>query len=146
VAVWRGVTGVHARLAGALDDALQRGLGLSLTDTEALEAIGGGPDGRARISALGPPLGLTPSGASRCVDRLERAGLVVREACPEDGRGWFAAITDTGRGRLRAALALRRSALTGPVGEILSDDEAACAARWAVPPRGPGDVPDPGYG
>jgi DNA-binding MarR family transcriptional regulator len=33
---------------------------------------------------------------TRLVDRLERAGLIERVACDDDGRGLFAALTDGG--------------------------------------------------
>lgn len=34
--------------------------------------------------------------ASRLIDRLEKAGLVERQACPEDARGQFVALTQKG--------------------------------------------------
>jgi DNA-binding MarR family transcriptional regulator len=46
---------------------------------------------------------LSRSGLTRLVDRLERQGLVQREACLTDGRGLFAVLTDKGYERLRAA-------------------------------------------
>ena len=58
-----------------------------------------------RVSELSAATLLTVSGVSRLVDRLVRAGLVVKEACEEDGRGAEVALTPTGRGRLRAARA-----------------------------------------
>lgn len=131
VPAWRGMARAHAHVARRLDEALQAGAGLALTDVEALEAIARAPGGRARISALGRVAALTPSGASRCVDRLARAGLVVREACPEDRRGQLAAITGAGRARLDEALAIRDEVLSGVLGELFAEDELATMAAWA---------------
>ena len=55
------------------------------------------PDGRMRMSELADSVLLSRSGLTRLVDRLERDGLLEREPCEEDARGYFAAITDRGR-------------------------------------------------
>lgn len=128
---WKGMARAHAHVARRLDEAVQAGVGLALTDVEALEAIGDAEGGRARISALGRVASLTPSGASRCVDRLARAGLVEREACPEDRRGQLAVITGAGRTRLAEALAIRDEVLGGVLGELFTEQELAVMADWA---------------
>jgi len=46
---------------------------------------------------------LSKSGLSRLVDRMVDAGLVRRERCQDDRRGWFAVLTDQGRSALRRA-------------------------------------------
>jgi DNA-binding MarR family transcriptional regulator len=46
---------------------------------------------------------LSKSGLSRLVDRMVEAGLVRRERCEDDRRGWFAVLTDQGRSALRRA-------------------------------------------
>jgi DNA-binding MarR family transcriptional regulator len=46
---------------------------------------------------------LSKSGLSRLVDRMVEAGLVRRERCQDDRRGWFAVLTDRGRSALRRA-------------------------------------------
>ena len=46
---------------------------------------------------------LSASGVSRLVDRLERDGLVRRERCTEDGRGYWAVLTAAGRRQLKEA-------------------------------------------
>jgi DNA-binding MarR family transcriptional regulator len=46
---------------------------------------------------------LSRSGLTRLVDRLEKDGLIERQQCKTDQRGLFAAITETGRRRFRAA-------------------------------------------
>jgi DNA-binding MarR family transcriptional regulator len=46
---------------------------------------------------------ISRSGLTRLVDRLEREGLVRREACDDDARGLFAVLTEAGYQRLRRA-------------------------------------------
>jgi len=48
---------------------------------------------------------LSASGVSRLVDRLERDGLVRRERCSEDGRGYWAVLTTRGERTFREARA-----------------------------------------
>jgi len=55
------------------------------------------PGDRLRMSDLAAQTGLTPSGLTRAVDRLQQQGLVTRQSCPEDRRGAFAVLTEDGR-------------------------------------------------
>jgi DNA-binding MarR family transcriptional regulator len=129
---WRGLLRAHADLVRRLDAGLRASHGLSLTSYEALMLLGTSPRGRMRISELSDATLLSVSGMSRMVDRLVRDGLVVREACEEDGRGAEVALTTSGRGRLRAARAghladVRREFLTR-----FSDEELdAMGGYWS---------------
>ena len=53
---------------------------------------------------------LSRSGMTRLVDRLEREGLLTRDACTDDGRGTYAVLTEKGEACLAAA---RRTHLNG---------------------------------
>jgi DNA-binding MarR family transcriptional regulator len=59
---------------------------------------------RLRMSDLAAQCGLTPSGVSRAVDRLEAEGLVRRVKCPSDLRGAHAEVTPKGNKIIVAAL------------------------------------------
>ena len=136
LAAWHGMLRTHAVLVRRLDDDLRARHGLSVTSYEALMLLGTSPRRRMRISELSGATLLSVSGMSRMVDRLVREGLVVREACEEDGRGAEVALTPSGRRRLRAA---RAGHLAGVRREFLSrfsDDElAAMGAFWSrIPP------------
>ena len=61
-------------------------------------------DGTLSAGELGRRLGLSQPAAWRRVRRLEEAGLVRREASPEDGRGVLASITDQGREVVEVAM------------------------------------------
>jgi len=76
------------------------------------------------MSDLAAQTDLTPSGLTRAVDRLSEAGLVRREACREDRRGAFAALTGSGEARMREALDIHR----GQLAELLDGVLALTAA------------------
>ncbi len=102
---WRGLLRVHASLIGEMDEEMRERHGISLSGYEVLMLVGDAPRRRMRVSELSAATLLSVSGISRLVNRLVRDGLVVKEACEDDGRGAEVALTPTGRGRLRAARA-----------------------------------------
>jgi DNA-binding MarR family transcriptional regulator len=77
---------------------------LAAVEFEVLIRLGRSPRGRLRMTDLSAQTSLTTSGITRVIDRLDRAGLVRREACPTDRRSSYAVITATGRGKLDAIL------------------------------------------
>ena len=97
LAAWRGMLRVHAEMTRALDAELTRRHGLPLTSYEVLLFLADAPAGRMRMAELADSVLLSRSGLTRLVDRLEGDGLLRREQCEDDARGWFAAITDRGR-------------------------------------------------
>jgi DNA-binding MarR family transcriptional regulator len=83
-----------------------------------------------------------PSGATVAVDRLERRGLVRREAHPEDNRRKLVRLTDAG---LRTAAAARKI-LTDPppaLAALSADDLSALTRIFAVLNSGPKPPPIP---
>jgi DNA-binding MarR family transcriptional regulator len=100
---WRGMLRVHAGLVKALDAELAAVHGLPLTSYEVLLYLADAPGGRLRMAELADAVLLSRSGLTRLVDRMEREGLIRREQCPNDARGWFAAITHTGLQTFRTA-------------------------------------------
>lgn len=63
--------------------------------------------GRLNLGGLAEELGAIPSSASRLCDRLEAAGLIVREPAREDRREIIVRLTDQGE-RLHTQLVRRR--------------------------------------
>ena len=57
----------------------------------------GGPPYELRASEFTKGLMITSSGATKRLDRLERAGLITRRPDPGDRRGILIALTDEGR-------------------------------------------------
>lgn len=101
--VWSGFLQAHAALARELDADLRAVHGLPLTDFEILLWLANRRCERMRMAALAETVLLSPSGMSRAVERLETRGLVRRTPCPEDRRGSYAALTDSGMALVRTA-------------------------------------------
>lgn len=78
--------------------------GMTETEFEVLLRLRRSPGQRLRMSDLAAQTALSTSGITRVVDRLERDGLVCRETCVSDRRGFWAALTDQGRARIDGAL------------------------------------------
>jgi len=114
---WRGMLRVHSSLTKALDAELVREHGLPLSSYEVLLFLADSPDGRLRMSELADGALLSRSGLTRLVDRMERDGLLRRERCEDDARGYHALITDKGRELFRLA---RRTHLDGVRERFLS--------------------------
>jgi DNA-binding MarR family transcriptional regulator len=82
------------------------------------------PHGMLRPVELEHRLLLAQYNASRLVDRMEKAGLVARRACPEDGRGQFVAITPEGKEMRRRMWRVYGPAIAKHVGAKLSPGDA----------------------
>jgi DNA-binding MarR family transcriptional regulator len=78
--------------------------GMTETEFEVLLRLRRSPGQRLRMSDLAAQTALSTSGITRVVDRLERDGLVCRETCVSDRRGFWAALSDQGRARIDGAL------------------------------------------
>ena len=78
--------------------------GMNDTEFEVLLRLVRSPGHRLRMSDLADQTALSTSGITRVVDRLERDGLVCRETCVTDRRGFWAALTSTGSDRILGAV------------------------------------------
>ena len=103
LAAWRGMLEAHSRVVADLDTDLVRVHGLPLTSYEVLMYLADAPGERLRMGELADRLLLSRSGITRLVDRLVRQGLIARERCSDDGRGFYALLTDSGRELIAAA-------------------------------------------
>jgi DNA-binding MarR family transcriptional regulator len=75
----------------------------SLDWYDVLWALESAKGGRLRMHDLARKVVVSRSNVTRLTDRMEKAGLVERSDCPEDGRGTVSGITDAGR-KLRARM------------------------------------------
>lgn len=140
---WRGLQQMQALLSATLNRHLADA-GLSLQDYAVLVALTERPDGRMRPVDLGRALGWEKSRLSHHASRMVERGLVARQSCPTDRRGWLLAITEQGRAAIETAApdhvaAVRRFfvdrltrsqlvALTKISRTVLDGLEAECAA------------------
>jgi DNA-binding MarR family transcriptional regulator len=67
-----------------------------LTWYDVLWTLEQAPDHRLRLHELAEKILLSRSNLTRLLDRLEAAGLLCRERCPNDRRGAYAVLTDAG--------------------------------------------------
>jgi DNA-binding MarR family transcriptional regulator len=100
---WRTFLGAHAAIMRRLEAELDADGSVSLADFDVLIQLATSPGGKLRMSELADQVLLSRSGMTRRIDRLEVAGLVRRAECSADRRGSYAAITEAGLERLRAA-------------------------------------------
>lgn len=93
----------HASATRAMSAQLELDHGLTINDYEALLHLSRADEGRMRRVDLAGMLLLTPSGVTRLLDGLEKAGLVERGSCASDRRVTYAILTEDGASRLREA-------------------------------------------
>ena len=89
------------------------------------------PGERLRMTELAEGAGLSTSGMTRLVDRLEAAGYVERSACPNDRRGLEAGLTAKGRKLVQKALPTHLASLEQYIAGPLCGD----LDKLAVPMR-----------
>ena len=92
-------TGLMNRFAVQLDQ-----YRLSPVEFEVLMRLARSPGRRLRMTDLAGQTSLSTSGVTRVVDRMDRDGLVRREACATDRRSSYAVITEAGLTRLEEVL------------------------------------------
>ncbi|MHB1502430.1 MAG: MarR family winged helix-turn-helix transcriptional regulator [Acidimicrobiales bacterium] len=100
---WVSLIRATRRLMSTLDAELQAGHGISLGDYELLARLSESDGERLRMSDLAQRLSLSPSGLTRRMDGLVKAGLVERQRFPEDHRSAYAVMTAAGRTCLERA-------------------------------------------
>ena len=100
---WRGLVEVSADVHATLESELMAGFGFREGDYAVLVNLSEAPDRRLRMCDLAERLHLSPSGLTRRLDGLVRAGLVTREPSATDRRVTLAALTDAGYDALEAA-------------------------------------------
>jgi len=83
------------------------------------------PEQRLRMTELARDMTMSTSGLTRLVDRIEAAGHVRREACPEDRRGLHAVLTDAGMDVLAQAIPAHVEDLQHAIGDALDEAEVA---------------------
>jgi DNA-binding MarR family transcriptional regulator len=139
---WRGMLATHSAIIARLDSELEREHGLPLSSYEVLLLLSDAPGHSLRMGELAERLFLSRSGLTRLVDRLARDGLVAREVCESDRRGYYARLTPRGLERFHDA---RPTHLGGVrrhfLAKLDAGDLEALARVWAKvgPPGATGD-------
>ncbi|WP_433245016.1 MarR family winged helix-turn-helix transcriptional regulator [Streptosporangium sp. CA-135522] len=129
LAVWRMLQRAQVRITRMLEADLLVEHDLALASYDVLTQLSESPDRRLRMNDLAERVLLSRSGLTRLIDRLQRDGLVEREACPSDARGLFAVLTDDGAVRLAEATPTYLRGIRAQFLDVLDTDELRqCAA------------------
>ncbi len=94
---WRAFLVGTTLLMDRLDRELREQHQLSLPEYEILVRLSEAKDSRMRMAVLADSVSHSRSRVTHTVNRMEKAGLVVRDSCVSDGRGVEAVLTDHGR-------------------------------------------------
>lgn len=100
---WRATARLLVSLPRALEADLVAGTGMGVGHYSVLMHLSEAPGNHLRIGEVARRVALSAARTSRLVDELGRDGLVVRTACPGDGRAVMARLTDAGLRRLQSA-------------------------------------------
>jgi DNA-binding MarR family transcriptional regulator len=123
VRAWTRLLRAYAATTRLLSAELQSDHGLTLNDFEALYVLARADEGRMKRVELSRRLLLSPSGITRLLEGLERAGLVRRTTCTTDLRIAYAELTPKGRERFEAASCAHVGSIRALMEEHFSDDE-----------------------
>ena len=124
LAAWRAFLNAHAATIAAIERELAVEDLVPLTWYDVLVALSEAPGHRRRLHELARAVVLSRSGLTRLVDRLEAAGLLRREPCPDDRRGAYAVLTPEGEATLRRTWPTYGRGIVEHFARHLSDDEA----------------------
>jgi DNA-binding MarR family transcriptional regulator len=101
--VWTMLLETHAALVDILESELDEVGGLPLTWYDVLAQLEMSPEGRLTMKELARSVLLSKSGITRLIDRMERAGMIERAACPADRRVVYAEVTPAGKALFQKA-------------------------------------------
>jgi DNA-binding MarR family transcriptional regulator len=138
---WGGLLAFQGGLLRRVEEDLEQNSQLMHPEFEVLLRLSWQRDAGVRIQDLAAQSLLTRSGMSRLVERLERKGLVKRIPAAEDGRGYYAVLTEAGSERLAAAAAHHidfvRSEFLSRFTDVELETLGALLARANDPDGGP---------
>ena len=101
LSAWRAVLNAHAALVDRIERELAAADLPPLSWYDVLWAVRRTPSRRVRMAQLADSLTLSRGGLTKLAARLEREGLLRREPAENDGRGFYAVITDEGSAMVR---------------------------------------------
>ena len=126
---WRAFVSGATRLFDQLDRDLRLRVGISLAEYEVLVRLSEAPDRQLRMAELASSLSHSRSRVTHTVARLEKTGAVSRGACPTDGRGVVATLTDAGWELLSSAAPIHVNGVRDYLVDLAGDDDFAAVGR-----------------
>lgn len=134
MAAWRNFIETHNDLMSALEAALAP-TGLALGDYQVLVTLSEAEDQAMRMCDLASVLQLTPSGATRRLDGLVRAGWVERRNSETDRRVMLAMLTPAGWEKLHEAFVPHLNSVRQLLIDLLDENELKALASTFVKVR-----------
>ena len=126
---WKSVLDAHAAVVARAERALAAAGLPPLSWYDVLWELFRAPERKLRMHELADRVTISRSGLVRFVDRLERAGVVSREACPTDRRGAYAVLTDAGAELLRKMWPVYAQTPNEAFASHLEDSEATAVTE-----------------
>ncbi|CAM5272995.1 MULTISPECIES: MarR family winged helix-turn-helix transcriptional regulator [Streptomyces] len=125
----RALGKVMALLPRVVDADMLEELPISSTEYTVLVHLSEAPHHQMRMSELANMCGLSLSGMTRVVNRLESQSLVTRQKSPEDGRAWLALLTNPGWKMLEQAWPTNLASVRRHIFSRLEGCDVAAAAE-----------------
>jgi DNA-binding MarR family transcriptional regulator len=126
---WRTFVESSWALHTRLEDDLRATTGLSMSDYHVMVVLSEAPGHRLRMGELAGRLVFSPSRLTYQISSMVKRGLVLKQSCPDDGRGQEAVLTDAGLAALVAAAPLHLSTVRENFIDHLDADELAVIGR-----------------
>ena len=127
---WRSFLECRSAVIKALESELMEDPGLSLTWYDVLIHLSEASESRLQHQALAGSLLLSRSGVTRLVDRMAKAGLVRREASPEDRRASYVVMTPQGRDALDRASPVHVRGIVQHFTRYLDSEDASALQKF----------------
>ena len=128
-ACWRAYIESSWALQTHLEDDLRAKTGLSMADYHVLVVLSEAPDRRLRMGELAGFMVFSPSRVTYQISSMVKRGLVRKESCPDDKRGFEAVLTERGLTALREAAPAHLETVRESFIDHLDDEELAVIGR-----------------
>ncbi|GAA3866226.1 MarR family winged helix-turn-helix transcriptional regulator [Streptomyces sedi] len=128
-AAWDSFIRMQETLIGRLTRQLHVDSRMSASDFIVLASLTERGGGRMRFLDLAKSVEWEKSRMSHQVGRMAKRGLVAREECPDDGRGWFIVATPAGYRAIEEAAPMHVAHVRRLFVEALSPEELDTLAR-----------------
>lgn len=127
---WTLFLRAHAALMRKFESELQEANTISLTWLDALVQLSLAEDQRMTHTRLSERLLVTAGGVTRLIDRMAKAGLVIRRQSRTDRRTSHIVMTDSGRKALDEALAVQMKSVSEHFISYLQRDDPAVLTEF----------------
>jgi DNA-binding MarR family transcriptional regulator len=124
--VWRDVARFLSVAARLLDEDLQTGANISLSEYAVLVHLSEEATGQLRVRELADLADLSGSHTTRIIGDLAREGLVTKSRNPDDARGIDVQITEGGLNRLRLAYPIHLASVRSRVMNQVEPKTLSC--------------------